>query len=416
MRTKYYLVTLIVFCSVIKSFAQLSVYNSLSYGYFKNPLYNYQELSDQLKQTYTEIGYTKQFTMSRLNFNYVSGLVAFNRFEDRNYYEHNLSSSYSVAFNENESDEDYDQKDFEDSTDKYLDFTLKVGGRHDKEIFKDFNNFGANLYSSYRFMINDDYFLQISNSFGFRDYSNITVLSNITDVLSFQIGNTLNQSFNYGLNVSGGFKYYTESIYDTSKFEASRSFTTKSSGKGKTGANVTVPSEKSILTTPQSNGTTQFTADIFMKTYWGTNSLQANFLYRYNPNTLVRYLAQYANTTFLTEDIYNDYFSYEGFEVQTRLIQKIFYDIEIRLDVAFQQKKFGAPALALIGTQVADQRLDLRTFTEAYISKYFNLSDNLGLGLALSSGFVRNQSNDAYNDFSSFYLSFSVGLGFYTEF
>lgn len=399
MSSRLFLIIIIISYAINSGFAQLSLYNSLSYGYYKNPLYNYQELPDQLKQTYTEINYTKQYQASRLNFIYVGGMVLFNLFQERNYYEHNLSSSYNFVFGRDES----------------LDFTLAVGGRHDKEIFKDFNNFGVNLYSSYRFMINDDYFLKISNSFGYRAYSNITVLSNITDVLSFQIENKFNESFNYGLNVTGGFKYYSESIYDTSKFEVARSFTTKFSGKGKTGAKITVPSDKWILTTPQSNGTAQFIVDIFMKTYWGTNSLQANFLYRYNPNTLVRYLAQYANTTFLTEDIYNDYFSYEGFEVQTRLIQKIFYDIEIRLDLAIQQKKYGAPALALVGTQVADQRLDLRTFSEAYISKYFNLSDNLGLGLALSSGFVRNQSNDAYNDFSSYYISFSIGLGFYVE-
>jgi hypothetical protein len=82
----------------------------------------------------------------------------------------------------------------------------------------------------------------------------------------------------------------------------------------------------------------------------------------------------------------------------------------------FQQKLFGAPALDLVGTKTADQRVDLRAFSELYISRYFNLSENLGMGVALSSGFVRNQSNDAYNDFSSYYISLSIGFGFYTEF
>ncbi|MFZ1705790.1 MAG: hypothetical protein WAT79_15695, partial [Saprospiraceae bacterium] len=130
----------------------------------------------------------------------------------------------------------------------------------------------------------------------------------------------------------------------------------------------------------------------------------------------VRYLAQYANTTFLTEDIYNDYFSYEGYEIKSQITQKLFYDIELKLDLSFQQKLFGAPALDLIGNKTADQRVDLRTFSELYISRYFNLSDNVGMGVALSSGFVRNQSNDAYNDFSAYYISLSIGFGFYTEF
>jgi len=408
------LVLLILFA--VNSFSQLSLYSSASYGYYQNPLYNYQELDDQLKQTYTELTYSKEFESSKLNLSYISGLVLFNRFEDRNYYEHNLTSTYVIDFKEEYLKNDYNEDASKLSIIPLLTFSLKVGGRHDKDIFKDFNNFGTSAFTAYKFLISDDYFLELSNTFGYRDYSNITVLSNITDILNLQIGNKLTNTFNYGLSLSSGFKYYTESIYDTSKFEVARSFTTKYTGKGKTGAKITVPSEKGILISPMANGTAQFVADIFMCTTLGQTSLQANLLYRYNSNTLVRYLAQYANTTFLTEDIYNDYFSYEGYEVKTQFMQKIFYDIELKLDLSFQQKLFGAPALDLIGTKTADQRVDLRTFSELYISRYFNLSDNLGMGVALSSGFVRNQSNDAYNDFSSYYISLSIGFGFYTEF
>ena len=400
----------------VNSFAQLSLYSSASYGYYQNPLFNYQELDDQLKQTYTELSYSQKFDRSKLNLSYISGLVLFNRFEDRNYYEHNLTSTYLLNFKEVKADTDYPEIVSNDSISPLLILSLKVGGRHDKEIFQDFNNFGTSALAGYRFMISEDYYIELTNTFGYRDYTNITVLSNITDILNLQIGNKFSSTFNYGLNISGGFKYYTESIYDTSKFEVERSFTIKYTGKGKTGAKITVPSDKGILISPMANGTAQFVADIFMKTNWGANSFQTNFLYRYNPNTLVRYLAQYANTTFLTEDIYNDNFSYEGFEIKSELIQKLFYDIELKLDLSFQQKLFGAPALDLVGTKLADQRIDLRTFTELYISRYFNLSDNLGMGIALSSGFVRNQSNDVYNNFSTYYISLSIGLGFYAEF
>lgn len=416
MKIKILNIVIIILLVSFKSFPQLSVYGSASYGYFQNPLYNYQDLPDQLKQTYTELSYSKSFAASKLNLNYIGGLVIFNRFEERNYYEHNFTTNYNIFFSKDNSDQESEENTIQDSVNNHLNFLLKIGGRHDKEAFKDFNNFGSSLSSSYKFMLNDNFYSALTNAFEYRDYSNITILSNITDVLKLQFGNKENKTFNYGLGLSGGFKYYIESVYDTSRFENIRSFTIKPSGKGKTGANIKVPSNKEILISPQSNGTVQFIADVFAKTYWNTNSFQLNLLYRYNPNTLVRYLAQYANTTFLTEDIYNDFFAYEGFEINSRLIQKIFYDIEIRLDASFQQKKFGAPALELIGTQIADQRLDYRTFIETYISRYFNVSDNLGLGVAISSGFVRNQSNDAYNDFSGYYISFSLGLGFYTEF
>ena len=302
---KNLLITFIFFfLFAVKTFAQLSLYSSASYGYYQNPLYNYQELDDQLKQTYTELNYSKEFENSKLNLGYISGLVLFNRFEDRNYYEHNLTSTYTIDFKEENLDNDYNEDASNLSISPLLTFSLKVGGRHDKDIFKDFNNFGTSAFTSYKFLISDNYFLELSNTFGYRDYSNITVLSNITDIINLQIGNKLSNTFNYGLNLSGGFKYYTESIYDTSKFEVARSFTTKYTGKGKTGAKITVPSDKGILISPMANGTAQFVADIFMRTTLGQTSLQTNLSYRYNPNTLVRYLAQYANTTFLTEDIY----------------------------------------------------------------------------------------------------------------
>jgi hypothetical protein len=415
MKVKILILKLIILFTVT-SHAQLSLYSSASYGYYQNPLYNYQELDDQLKQTYTELSYSKEFDRSKLNLSYISGLVLFNRFEDRNYYEHNLTLTYLLNFKEVNADTDYPEIVSNDTISPSLILSLKVGGRHDKEIFQDFNNFGTSALAGYKFMISDNYYVELTNTFGYRDYTNITVLSNITDILNLQIGNKFSSTFNYGLNISGGFKYYTESIYDTSKFEVERSFTIKYTGKGKTGAKIKVPSDKEILISPMENGTSQFVADIFMRTHWEKTALQANILYRYNPNTLVRYLAQYSNTTFLTEDIYNDNFSYEGFEIRSEFSQKLFYDIEIKLDLSFQQKLFGAPALDLVGTKLADQRIDLRTFSELYISRYFNLSDNLGMGIALSSGFVRNQSNDVYNDFSSYYISLSIGFGFYTEF
>ncbi|MDP2362567.1 MAG: hypothetical protein Q8M94_02235, partial [Ignavibacteria bacterium] len=183
MKIRLLILSLIILFTV-KSFAQLSLYSSASYGYYQNPLYNYQELDDQLKQTYTELNYSKQFDSSKLNLSYISGLVLFNRFEDRNYYEHNFTTNYNLVFNKEESEEDLTAEIFEDSTESYLDFTFKVGGRHDKDIFKDFNNFGTSLLTSYKFMISDDFYLQIANTAGYRDYTNITVLSNVTDILN----------------------------------------------------------------------------------------------------------------------------------------------------------------------------------------------------------------------------------------
>ena len=135
-------------------------------------------------------------------------------------------------------------------------------------------------------------------------------------------------------------------------------------------------------------------------------------MFRRNPGLPSRYLAQYANTSILSEDIYNDHFSYEGPEVQLRIKQTLPFGLQSILTLEHQRKEFGAPAVSLVGDQIAAHRLDFRNSVELYLSKYVELSESLGLDIALGSEFLRNQSNDDYNDYSLYNISLSLGIGF----
>lgn len=436
---------LVLFSS--KALPQFSFYGNTSFGYYQNPLYNYEKKPDQLRQSYLEMNYMKEFSSSRLSFSYVSGLMLFNQLSDRSFYEHNLFAKYNLRLTKKNSapevklkapvqneeisetedstsseEESSEISEYEsspesimaDSSASYLNFTAQAGARHDKSAFKEFDNFGAGFTISYKTVPGDNFSLRISNSTGVRNYAYITELSNVTDQISLQIYNKFNGSYQYGLSFTGGIKYYTQSIYDTTKFESKRSFNSKSQGKGKLGSKITVPSSKQILLQPQGNGTTQYTAGIFFNKRWESATvIRTNILYRYNPKTLTRYLAQYANTSMLSEDIYNDFFSYQGYEAKVAMDQPLPWSMQMSLECNFQKKNFEAPALNLEGVQINNEkRSDLTSSVEVYVSKNFSLSESLSLDVMLGSGILRNQSNDDYNDFSSYHITGTIGIGF----
>lgn len=431
--------------------AQFSGYTSFGYGYHTNPLYNYQKIGDQLKQTYTDLNFTKGYESSQLSFKYISGLMIFNRFEARNYYEHRVLGSYKIKFSnetnnvrnpealfepiseqvESEQDdenstEEEDSADnevespetsydeiiiVEDSTSDFLELGILASARHDKKVYKEFDNFGVDLLSSYRSNIFENIYIRLNNSIGYRNYNYLMELSNITEQLLFQTGNNNNEKIHYGLSLSIGYKFYTKTVYDTSRFEPIRTFTEKKPGRGKPGANLKIFSDKKILTQPQDNGTLQIAPGLFFVRSWETMGIETNVVYRFNPRSSVRYLAQYANTSILSEDIYNDHFAYRGIEAKIRFKQTLLFGINMLFDIAYQQKRFDAPALNLIGEKISANRKDLRASAEIYLSKYIHIIEGLGMDLYISGSLLRNQSNDNYNDFSHYTTSAGFGIG-----
>jgi hypothetical protein len=114
----------------------------------------------------------------------------------------------------------------------------------------------------------------------------------------------------------------------------------------------------------------------------------------------------------LNGDIYNDFFSYGGPEVKVGSHQALPFGIQLSVRTEMQRKKFLAPALDLDGYQTTANRVDVRGVAEGTLSRVFPLKNGVALELTLSGGASRNQSNDAYNDYSLFYYSGSVGIGF----
>lgn len=414
-----------LFCLIVTAGAahsQLSGYVSASGGHHANPLYNYEQLSDDTRQTYLELHYTGTFEPPRFDVSYVSGLMIFNRFSERNYYEHNLAATYSARWKhdrgmpspspQNEKEESDDSAVPDDSSGSYLDLTAKGGARHDKNAYKEFDNLGTTLTGSYRWSGGGPRYIRAMNSVGYRRYTNLPALSNVTEMLTLHIGQKTSRMFEFGVRTGAGLKYYTTSTYDTSLYEIQGGFQGNSQGKGKGGAVLKNASRKQVITSVDNSVTYQVIAAAYALTSWESGLLRSEFLYSYNPRSTSRYLTQYVNSSILTEDIYNDHFSSEGPALGITCKQSLPLDINATLTVGIQRKRYGAPAFDLEGNEITDNRIDLHSSADVYVSRYFGVFRDLGLDLALAGELLRNQSNDAYNDYSSFALSISLGISF----
>jgi hypothetical protein len=383
------------------SYAQLSGYASGGYSYNSNPLYSYIMKGSKSPEGYVELNYDKEFEQDLLNIKYVGGLYLFTNNADsiqyRNYYEHRLSGTYKFVFPNKNSDDDSDEaatdstnvkETFNDSTSNYLDIGITGGARHDRDIFKEFNNLGGELLLSYRFMLLDLFYLRITDIAGYRYYPNIEPLSNANNLFTLLIGNKNSQYTNYGLYLSAGIKHYTHSFFDSTAVDTSN------------------------IVTAQPNIQLQLTPGMFLKQKVGTTEFQPSLLYHYNLRKSVRFIDITTRISFLNEDLYNDSYGYEGFDGSLNIKQSLFFNINASLELEFQQKKFGYPAWNLAEIQVSDKRYDLHSSAELYLSRYFQISNSFGCDITLDVGYQRNQSNDGYNDFYVYNYGLYFGIGF----
>lgn len=404
----------------LPAMAQFSGYSSVTFGYHKNPLYNYANISDQLKMAYLELAFQPENKMAPFDLRYVGGLTTFNRLTDRDYYEHGLTGfiSLQLAGAVEDSSEDEEEADeaperppsYADSTSQLLSVGARISARYDRSAHRDFDNRGAELHLAYRATTGDRTFVRFRNDFMYHAYPYVIDLSNWNNVLSAEFSLWTDGGVLCGMTASTGVKYYTTSSFDTTRFESTTGGTP---GKGKGGGNQVGTTTEETLIQPQINGTIQLSAGLFLRKDWSSQaSLSAIALYRLTPRYAERYLAPLTPEASLTEDLYTDFFSHKGPEVRVRITQPVGGKIQAIIGVEFLRKTYGIPALDLDGIEIDPTRTDLRSTLEIYLSRYFEITDGLGADLAVGIEFARNQSNDRYNDFSTSSISLGVGIGF----
>jgi hypothetical protein len=403
---------------------QMDGYASASYGFHKNPLYNYETVSDQVREGYLELNYTQPSAFNELRAGYVGGLMIFNRIGDRNYYEHRLNLGYALrmpAEGQNQraaegTDDDEGQQSDAPFQGKVFDVGLRLNARHDKEIYRTFDNIGLEVPLAFTWGAGSGTEFRLAHQAGVRRYYFLKELDNITDVLESRLTMDLRKGVGIAFFATTGLKRYTTDQIDTSQIETSTTtFTPGNKGKGKGGSGVSgqgVVKKKQLLVNSTTTSTYQVTLGLDVTGKWDGGTVSAGLLYRLNPKSQVRFLAQYANTSLLSQDIYNDSFSYGGPALKVSLKQRLPFNLELVVLGEAQRRKFLAPGLDLAGFTTSENRVDVRGQIDGTLSRTFPLNEALGIEVAFNCGTVRNQSDDAYNDYSLTFASVSIGMEF----
>lgn len=421
---KYVLIAIIFIVVHQSAVSQLSGYGSVSYGQSTNPLYNYQSLSDQLVQTYVEINSDHQLESSALKFQYVGGSMLFLRFTLRNYYEHRIAAGFDTkifpAPEFNNSDSDVQQ----DSAGIYLHTDLQIGARHDKKEFREFDNYGFLLNNGLRFAVGNDFVVRITNKAEYRYYQYLLPFQNLSEILSINLDNGAQKQFHYGVFISGGLKYFPSIAYDTSLFEETPSYAIQT-GIDSTlvgnGANQhwvyspytdTSASDKIVLARPNTKTTYQIAFGGLIQQNWNNLLLGVEIIYRINSHSTLLTLVQNTSTLTLNEDLYNSVFSAHGPELHC-VIKYVFpSNVQLLTNIDIEQQIYETPSYDLLsGDVVKNNREDIYANLEIYVSKYFQVTDEFGFDISLGSNYLRNKSDDAYNDYSVLGYNLSVGIG-----
>ena len=408
------------------SFAQFSGWLSEMYGYSSNPLHTYQESSDRLSQTFVQLGYGDPGQSRQVCVAYTGGLTLFENASERNYYEHAVSLTRLLRFGtpprqlappdsdgENQSD-DEDSEVPTDTLRPYLSLALKLSARHDRAAFSAYDNQALNLSANYRGVVAGPLRFRIVNSVEYRNYSFLHILSNLTDAFSLRLEHDAGGAFAFGAYVGGAVKYYPIATYDTSQYESQQTFAGKSNGKGKGGGKGVAPGQlkKHLLVNVENHSAAQANLGLLALERWLSGSFGAEFTYRAAPGPAPRYLAQYANSSTLQQDIYSDYMSYHGPELSLTLKQQLPLGLRSTIAASGRNSVYSAPSLDLAGNETSSNRQDLRGELEISVSKYLETASGLGLEIGVTATALRNQSNDDYNDYSVFGVAIDVGIGF----
>ena len=394
------ILTLFFVCIFIASplAAQVSGFGSFTSGYQRNPLLNFENISDQVQQGYAEVGFESDYDYSTLDLRYVGGLTLFNTLSDRNYYEHSLRGVYDLRLHD---EDDSTEVDPADSTDNFFHVLISVGARHDKKVFREFDNNGISSQLAYRLLLADYYFARWTLTTGVRSYRFERAITNYTAAAGVEIGTQYKGSVQFGVILTGGLMHYPKAVYDTARFEESSTFDT-----------TVFPSEKILLPRPTSNSSYQLTAGIYGTLSWEGGSARIDALYRRNFDYGIHFLVYNLSTTRLNEEIYNDSYSYEGPDVSVSIQQRLPFAIQSAWSVEVGMRSFAVPGMDLKGNTIAPTRKELNSGIELLLSRSLPLFGYSGIEISLDAAYVRNQSNDVYNDCSNWSVMGGVGVSF----
>jgi hypothetical protein len=437
-------------------FGQMSGYVSVSGSQDANPLCNYQQLSDRLFQSYLLLNLSSAGSTTHLRVQYEGGMTLFNQFELRNYLDHTLrarflyrpspsgpsiaapglsdtrapslldegeeqeTDSMDAAADSLEEEANYsqgsasdEQTPFDPDSDTLAgvwETALSLGARHNKDAFADFNNVGGDFTFGYTFDAFRGLRFQIVNRLTIRSYPGVEELSNWTENLSLLAAGTPGSQFHWSIEAVAGWKMYIRDQYDSTKYEPVKTYS-YAPGKGKLGGIIKVPSGKVILLDASAKNTAQLTAELQLGYRSEPFHSLLKIRYRYNPSPGSRTIVQNQSASLLTDDLYNEYFSYGGPEGELQLGTNLIWDIRVNILGEIHDKKYSVPAMMVTGDELPELRRDMTTRLGIQFSRSITVGSQ-SIEVSLMSSFVQNQTNDEYNNFTGTQIGLGLGYGF----
>jgi hypothetical protein len=130
--------------------------------------------------------------------------------------------------------------------------------------------------------------------------------------------------------------------------------------------------------------------------------------YQWNIQKQTRYLSS-SYGVISDDELFDDHYGYEGLQTSLMLTQVLSESMLLRITGGWQNKIYSTlGAFDLAGNQIADSRLDNRSYVSLYMQKEFDL----GFTLKGTYEFIRNSSNDLYYDYRNNAATFQVSVPF----
>ncbi|MEK6570823.1 MAG: hypothetical protein AABZ61_05595, partial [Bacteroidota bacterium] len=211
--------------------AQLEKSLSITSQYDDNAFGNFQKLSDYVTQLSLTLSgdYDKDYSVWTVS--YVGNLNLFNKHAFRNYHAHTLGVSYALQLNPEEETEDSTGTDVSDSVSVSQDSVVEVtkdssknflfagaslAGRFNRDSVNYYNDAYASGYVRLRWMLTESLVGRLTYTVGYRNYFNLTDLSNLENALSVHVMENV-----------GGTKLIAEAGYGYKKYFSTTTDTTE---------------------------------------------------------------------------------------------------------------------------------------------------------------------------------------------
>jgi len=400
--------TLALFFCATTGFAQIDVGASIFTQYDANVLGNYEKSPDLVGLVSLHLGKDFGGDSWTVASSYTGSYTAFRTYADHDFQLHtlNLSSLFTFGKKDDEEDEEESRDGLADTTFHLLMVSLKGLGRFDKTTFNLYDHYLGSGTVELRYAVGAKSALRGIYAVIYKNFTNVPEVNNLENNVVLQGMFGIGGSTQLLVDAGAGYKAYLTTTYDTTKFKQPG----KGRGKGKGGfMNPQAAQERIFIAAVESPSVSQVVFGGGIAQFWrhGSYSFFAAYHRRTNPVNKARYISQQPSGFGADEDIYDDRYMYQSHEFSGGVHMKLAWDISADIGGEHVIKTYARPALSLDGSEIAPQRKDVRSTLEIVLSRDINVGSS-SMTIGLGSSYVRNCSNDEYNNYNGYAISLSI--------